>query len=200
MSEMLTPLERLRRSLEASTILQQKSFIFSVAWWLRKVHGFKKYPDCYNAAKKFIGTKSVVFNVPRWPKKIERGPLQQAMQMFYQLLEQSLHNEEWRILNLAGQLLLQESWYYHKHVKLAICVELWHDAVTDMKQCGTQPYSSDSRALAMKVVNDELLDKAEHFILCDSLEDSGHNFELSHLRTGKHTPACPVLRKIAGIK
>jgi hypothetical protein len=191
-------MEELRRSYEASTINTKKAAIFAIGWWLRKLHGFKKYPDCYKAAKSNVGIKSVVFGVPRWPKKYETGPLQRQMEMFYRLMEQSLHNEEWKINNLAEQLLFRKQTYYHTHVKLELCQELWWDCATDLKQCGVQAYSFDSRALACRVFDEEDFDVGVQ-ILCDSLDDTGHGFESDHLRTGKHTPGCPVLRKIAGI-
>lgn len=199
MAEVLTRMEQLRRSYEASTINTKKAFVFAVGWWLRKLHGFKKYPDCYKAAKDNVGVKSLVFNVPRWPKKYERGPLQRQMEMFYRLMEQSLHNEDWRINSIAEQLLLRKTPYYHTHVNMDICGELWEDCATDLKQCGVQAYSADSRAVACRVFDTEDFEEGI-WILCDSLDDSGHDFESGHLRTGKHTPACPVLRKIAGIK
>ncbi len=198
MAEVLSRIEKLQRSLDASTIQVQKSFIFSVGWWLKKLHGFKKYLDCYKAAKDNVGVKSLVFNVPRWPKKYETGPLQRQMEMFYMLMEQSLHNEEWRVKNLAEQLLLVRSFYYHKHVTELLCQELWEDCATDLGQMTNFPLSADSRSMAKKVFESEDFELPVQ-ILCDSLMDTGHDFESDHFRTGKHTPACPILRKIAGI-
>lgn len=199
MTVALTPIEKLRRSQEASNINVKKAFIFAAGWWLKKKHGFKKYPDAYKAAKDNIGMKSLVFNVPRWPKKYPDGPLGKQMQIFYQLMEHSLSNQDWRIDNLVGQLCLTDLNYYHKHISREICHELWWDSVTDVSLMTKQPLSTDSRALARQVFESEDFEQPM-WVLCDSLIDTGHDFEASHLRTGKHTPACPILRKIAGIK
>lgn len=193
--------KKIEEAVKAATINQKKAFIFAFGWMLRKRYKFMKYPEAYNAAKKFIGTRSLVFGIPPWPKKFERGPLQTQMRMFYQLMEQSLENDDWRIDGLINNLIIWPSSYYHKHVDLKTADAVWFDTVLEQPiKSPSVPYSSDSVALAVKLFETEKFDQPEHWLLCDSLEDSGHDFEMDHLRTGIHTPACPVLRKIAGIK
>lgn len=196
MTQVVSDFDKLNDSVMASTIYQKKSFLFAAGWWLRAKYGFKKYPKEYETAKRLMGTRSVVFGVPRWPKKREKGPLSNEMFVFYRLMEASLTNEENNIDYHVNSLLTSFHHTYTKYLERAVCESLWWDVVAETP---TNSYSHDSVLLAEDVY------KKEDFtltlaILCDSLEDCGYDYELNHLRTGRHTPACPVIRKIAGVK
>jgi hypothetical protein len=184
---------------KASTVQQRKAFIFAAGWLYREKYGLKKYPDAYAAARKNIGVKSLIFGVPRWPKKFERGPQQAELNNFYQLMERSLENNERAVERVVRSLIGYEGGtYHHDYVSYKDVIAVFIDTMTTMPSV-SMPYTEDSKRMAFEAFDKEKFG-VEIMVLADSLEESGHCFESDHLRTGKHTPACPVLRKIAGIK
>lgn len=192
---------KLVKSIEAADIRVKKAFFFGCAWKIKTTQRVELYHGEYQIAKKEIGRKSLIFGIPKTPKLYRKNrkvvyPSRQES-LFYTFLYRSILNDEAYFTGLILRMVEGMSALVTGMLSSQMCAELWLDCVTEIESPATA-YSPWSRGLAKAAFESEDFGVGMN-ILADSLLDSGHDAEAEHMRLGKHSPACPVLRRVAGV-
>lgn len=173
--------------LQRASTIQLKSFNFALAYQLKAVAD-QKFGDLYKIAKNNLGYRPVMFGLNRWWKKMMGNRVDTNYLFAYGLLR-SLENIPKSLWYQTRSYQSQLRCDFHDQ----IVDRVWTDMTISMKLAVSR-YTEPVRQIATKFWDDE--DQGVLPILADALEDQSAYFEAAHLRSGFHSPACPVVLRI----